>query len=100
MAISSSRSIMSPAVGCRARLGPDSLPHTRSRWKILVENRLVELGGFLEWGDTEFLVEHGNTTPVCLDRTRPVAVPGVKQHQQPVSGLVKRVQVDPTVDGA
>ena len=76
-------------------LGLDPSRGARGWGKVFVEDCLVELGGLLERGHSEFLVENGHTVAICLDGARPVPGPGVEQHEDAVRRLVKRVELDP-----
>jgi hypothetical protein len=82
----------------RGSFGLNSPSRPGRRWKILVEDRFIQLGSFLQWGDTKFLVQDGNATPVRFDCSWSVAGPSMKKHDKPVGRLVQRVEVDPTVN--
>jgi hypothetical protein len=81
------------------RSGLDASPETWCRWEVLVEDRLVQLGGLIERRDTQFMVEDGYEVAICLDGARPVAGPGIQQHEEAMRRLVELIEFHPSCDG-
>src|SRR5690606_39413313 len=70
--------------------------HPGRRRQVLVQDRLVELGRLLEWRDGELPVEDGHALPIGVDGPGAVPRPGAEEHEEPVGGLVKWIEVDPS----